>query len=581
MVDITAALANHRLALSRGDHQSALQWVLPLSLSENDQIASNALHLAGICALEMGQTEEAVGYFKRAIEKKNTSVKLYELCWKLLFQSEEYEEAKRILKHGLEVCDKSATLLAHMGSVETRLGNFAQAEILLEEAVEVDSESALAWINRGSFYEIVGRVKESISCFQRALSIEPENTIAISDLLLTLNYLPMGRKGLLQAHQLYTNPLRPFPVARSIKPAGDGKIRIAYISSDFRFHAVSFFFFPLLCCHDTSQFDIYCYADNASQDEVTQLLKDHATYWRDINALSDEKVADLMVEDGIQILVDLSGHSAGRRLKLLKSKPAPYQVSYLGYPNTLGLTEIDYRIVDSITDPMGEDDSFFYEKLHRMAPPFLCYCPLGRLPDITELPARTNGYVTFGSFNRLSKLSDDTVRLWCRVLKQVPDSKLLLKTRVLTEPGVARDIVARFLEEGVSGDRILCEGGTTSHVQYLEDLRRVDIALDTSPYNGTTTTCNNLVMGIPVLTLRGDRHASRVSASILEAVSLHDLIASNESDFIRIASLLSTDLDRLQGIRASLRETMLGSPLTDGRLLARKIESFYLSLVTI
>lgn len=579
MADTNHALTQCKAAISSGDFERALNLILPLCNEKSNAIASQALHLSGICALELGRLNDAVGFLAGAIEKKSNSAQLYELCWKIHFQAESYTEARRVIELGIERCGLSPTLLSQLASLETRQGNYNDAERLLLGALKLDAQNVLALINLGSLYEIVGRVKESVSCFQKALAIEPENTIAISNLLLTLNYLPLGKKSIAQAHQLHTNPIKPFSVKPFDLRVKHKRIRVAYLSSDFRFHAVAFFLLPLVSHHDKRKFDTYCYADNSSQDEVTELFKAEVTHWRNINTLSDQKVADLLVEDQIDILVDLSGHSLGRRLRLMKSKPVPFQVSYLGYPNTLGLDQIDCRIVDEITDPIDQKAELFYERLYRLKVPFLSYWPIGKLPPITELPAMDRGHITFGSFNRLSKISEDSVRLWSQLLKRVSGSKLLLKTRALDHPETAKRIQERFLREGVPPSQLIIQGGTTNHYQYLEGIAQVDIALDSMPYNGTTTTCNSLIMGVPVLSVMGDRHCSRVSASILKAVSLERFIAKDDMAFLQAASDLITDLEYLRELRRTLRQSVLDSPLADGERLAKNIEKCYLSII--
>lgn len=580
MTDIEKVLAEYKTAMSAGDYPSATAALQPLFEHADHRVASHAHYLAGVGALELGVANEALCCFNSAIEKNNSSPGLYELCWKIYFQSEDYINAGRVLELGLQRCGRSGLLLAQMGSLEARLGNYSKAEKLLQEALVGDGDCVLALNNLGSLYETIGRVDDALSCFQKALLLEPENTIAISNLLLTLNYTAIGKKSLFQAHQLYCIPIKPSVPPPVRKKISKQKVRVGYLSSDFRFHAVAFFIFPILSCHDHSNFEIFCYADNSSQDDVTELLKSKADYWRDVSLISDQKLAQQFADDGIDILIDLSGHSLGRRLALLKSKSVPHQVSYLGYPNTVGLKEVDYRLVDEITDPVGGDDDYCLEKLYRLESPFLCYWPIGKLPDITDLPANENGYITFGSFNRLSKISDVTVKLWSALLSHVPGSKLLIKTRALDDQNVAIETLDRFKCEGVDAARIILEGGSQSHFEYLKGFSKVDVSLDTAPYNGTTTTCNSLIMGVPVLTVRGDRHGARVSASILESLSMSNMIADGPKDFLRIGKEISESLGSLQVVRGSLRQTVLDSPLTDGVRLAKEVETFYLSLMS-
>jgi protein O-GlcNAc transferase len=579
MVDIKSTIENYNAAIMGGDNHAAIKNILPLCEHSNEQIAAHALHLAGIALLRAGDPDGAMEYLNRALKKKGDDEKLYELIWLIFFQREQHDAARKLLETGLDRCDRPSRLLAHLASLETRAGNYWKAEALLNESIEKEQECAVAWINLGNLNEVIGQVRKAMSCFQKATTIDPRNTIAISDFLFCMNYLQLDKNTVIQAHRLYTQPISPFKVKQRSGKQSAEKIRVGYLSSDFKHHAVAFFLLPLLAAHDKSRFEIFCYVDNSSRDQVTDSLQGYSDCWRMINSLSDEDVADVIVNDEIDILVDLSGHAPGRRLRLLKSKPAPIQVSYLGYPNTLGFSEIDGRFVDRVTDPVEADDHQFPEKLLRLESPFLCFSPPGELPPVNALPADRNGFLTFGSFNRLSKISEETLRLWVRLLSAIPESRLLLKTRALADERVANMILDRFQEAGLPSDRIVIQGWSETHFQYLESMGQMDIALDTTPYNGTTTTCNALIMGVPVLTLRGDCHAARVSASLLESVSMSDFVAENDSQYVDIGRRLSADISELRKIRASLRQKLFDSPLLDGRRLAREIEHAYQSLV--
>ena len=294
--------------------------------------------------------------------------------------------------------------------------------------------------------------------------------------------------------------------------------------------------------------------------------------------LTDIEVYDLIVGHCLDILVDLAGHSGYNRLRVFAKRAAPVQITYLGYPNTTGLDTMDYRIVDPFTDPKGLTDPFYTEKLIRMRRCFLCYAPPHDAPDIGPPPFVNNGYITFGSLNNLAKLNDFTLDLWSKVLMEVTDSRLLIKSKALNDCEVRDRLLARFKKRGIAPDRLEFIGFIRDQRTHLETYNLIDIALDPFPYNGTTTTFEALYMGVPVVTLAGNTHASRVGHSILSNLALEELVASSREGFIAKAINLSTDKQRLQSLRSSLRARLLNSHLTDKRGFTREIEGLLLSV---
>jgi predicted O-linked N-acetylglucosamine transferase (SPINDLY family) len=355
-------------------------------------------------------------------------------------------------------------------------------------------------------------------------------------------------------------------------------LTIGYVSADFMAHPVAYFMGALLAAHDRRRFRVICYASVRGPDAVTRQVRKVAPEWRDVAHLGDEKLATLIAEDGVDILVDLGGHTASSRLTMFALKPAPVQVSYLGYPNTTGLAAIDYRLTDAWADPPGLTDRWHTEQLIRLPGGFLSYTPPANLPDVAPLPAASNGFVTFGSYNNFAKTSQSTIALWTAVLDAVPNSRLLLKASFLDDPGTAAEIIALFAAAGSDPQRITLRGRTRGHLDHIRSYGALDIALDPHPYNGTTTTCEALWMGVPVLTLAGDRHSSRVGTSILTAAGLDDFIAVSPEDYVARARSLSSDLQGLASLRLRLREQVAASPLADPKRLARAIEAAYLRL---
>jgi predicted O-linked N-acetylglucosamine transferase (SPINDLY family) len=448
-----------------------------------------------------------------------------------------------------------------------------------------------------------GRLLDAASCFEAALIAGEGQVQGFSDLLLTLNYIH-GCKAeeLSRLH-------REFEVRycqEQLQDAGgytnstdpERRLRIGYVSPDLRAHAVVFFIAPVLMHHDRSRFEIFAYYNHAKKDKFTSNLQQCCHYWRDIAGLDDEEAAKLIRKDGIDILIDLAGHSAHNCLLAFARKPAPVQVTWLGYPNTTGLSTIDYRLTDALTDPEGVDEQLYTESLYRLPETFLCYSPLIRSPDLSPSPAMKNGYVTYASLNNFSKINPETVMTWVRLLKETPRSRLVLlfnggnKTWLDNAVKEARScsvipfasiramgnlLYARkaFEDNGISSERITILGRSPNHAAHLQHYRNIDIALDPFPYNGTTTTFESLWMGVPVISLEGNRHAARVSASISRNLGLEELVGDNVDAYIDAARQVAMDRRKLASLRVSLRNIMSSSCVMAACEFTRNLESAY------
>jgi predicted O-linked N-acetylglucosamine transferase (SPINDLY family) len=352
-------------------------------------------------------------------------------------------------------------------------------------------------------------------------------------------------------------------------------LKVGYVSPDFRTHSVSHFVEPLLRGHDRHEVEVFCYAEVARPDAVTASLKGFADHWQETVGLSDNALAERIRADGIDILVDLAGHTANNRLPLFALRPAPVQVTWLGYPNTTGLETIQYRLVDAVTDPSGEADAWASEALVRLKDGFLSYSAGRNTPATTAPPCLEAGVVTFGSFNNPAKMSPSTLDAWATLLSRLPHAKLLLKGKPFADSAARAMVLANLTKRGVAAERVELAPWSPGIDAHLATYNRVDIALDPFPYNGTTTTCEALWMGVPVVTLCGDRHAGRVGASLLTQVGLTELIASSVEEYVEIAGGLAADPGRLNEMRRTLRPRMAASPLCDGRSFARRVEAAY------
>jgi predicted O-linked N-acetylglucosamine transferase (SPINDLY family) len=392
-----------------------------------------------------------------------------------------------------------------------------------------------------------------------------------------LNYDPAQTpETLLDAHRAFERTLPPVPAPAPHANARDLErpLRVGYVSADFCAHPVGYFILPVLAAHDRARVAVHCFSGRLVEDDVSARLRGHAAAWRSTVGVDDAALAAQIRADGIDILVDLGGHTAGNRLGAFARKPAPIQVTWLGYPATTGLRAIDYRLSDAFADP-ADADRQSVEALVRLPGGFHCYVPADAAPDVAPAPARAQGVVTFGSFNNLSKVNARVIAAWGRVLAAVAGSRLLVKARPLADPDTRARYQALFAQAGVAPERVSLIATATSWRDHMAQYGQVDIALDTFPYNGTTTTCDALWMGVPVITLRGDRHAGRVGVSLLSHVGLPELIADTLDDYVAKAAALAGDLDRLAALRTGLRPRLVAAPIGDPQRFTRALEDAY------
>ena len=377
-------------------------------------------------------------------------------------------------------------------------------------------------------------------------------------------------------------PLNPRPQARPEdlrNLRASERLRVGYVSADFRRHSCAYFLEALLAHHDHGRFEIFAYADDRRSDDITERLKPMVDHWRSLIGMPDKAVAELVRNDRIHLLVDLAGHTAGNRLSAFAEKPAPIQVSWLGYPATTGLSAIDYRLSDDICDPPGATERFHTETLWRLPGGFLCYTAPREAPAVSPSPCSTGQPVTFGSFNNLAKVNQAVLEAWAELVSAVPGSRLLLKSKALRAPSVSERVAEVFTRRGIARERIILEGWAEALAAHLAMYGKIDIALDTFPYNGTTTTFEAMWMGVPVISLAGDRHSARVGASILTRCGLEDFIAKSLDDYLAKAIALARDPQALGELRRALRPRLANSPLCDGKAFAQQIEDAYRAFV--
>ena len=519
------------------------------------------------------QWPEAVEAYAELVAVGRSDYRLHLHFGTALLYWDHHREACEQLSAALRYRPDSIEALNNLGCAYNHLSDHRKAEEVCRRLLAMQPNHPTAWSNLGLSLVFQGRNQEAIEALQRATEIQPENQGSRDNLLQVLNNVATDGQGLAEVHRALcadrlSSPKKPLP-----NHAGR-RIRVGYVSSDFRLHSVAYFMAGIIGAHDRSAFDIYCYSANRFSDWMTRYFSEKAEHFVDISHLSDAEAAERIEADQIDILVDLSGHMAGNRLGMFSHRPAPVQATYLGYPATTGCSFMDFRLVDGLTDPDGSD-ACATERLIRLPGPFLCYSPFPDAPEIAPLPALASGHITFGSFNNATKISDETLDLWSRVLAGLPDSRLFIKASCFSDTTICDQFHQRFAQHGIDPARIDFSGLIASVQEHLGSYGKVDIALDTFPYHGTTTTCEALWMGVPVITLVGDLHAARVGLTLLTAVGLGGLATTSTADFVSLAVAFSEDKEQLANLRSHLRQVVAGSPLCDRARFTRGLEAAY------
>jgi predicted O-linked N-acetylglucosamine transferase (SPINDLY family) len=454
-------------------------------------------------------------------------------------------------------------------------GQARAALAVLQKGIELKPHSIMLW---SAFADISGGIGEYAAAAQacrRQAELMPNDPAALSGLLWMLNLDPdISAEDLLAEHKKFgvlMEPLSGMLPSRAVDEAAR-RIRVGYVSADLRRHSISCFMEPVLRHHDRQAFEVHCFYDHSSRDDVTQRLQALAEYWHDIAGLSDEAVAEQIRASRIDVLVDLAGHSAHNRLRLFALKPAPLQYTWLGYLCTTGLRAMDYRLCDFRTDPVGIAERWQVEQPARLPDSQWCYQPQVALPEPSTLPMLHKGYWTFGSFNQEQKLNSAVLQAWGRVLQALPGSRLLFVG--ITCDVVEERIRACFAESGIGAERFELIGRIPIDA-YLATYRDVDIALDSFPYNGATTTCDALLMGVPVAAVAGTRAIARGGVSLLTTLGLSDWIAERPEDLAAVVTRQTRDPAALERLRAALPARMRASALMDGARFTRNLESIF------
>jgi protein O-GlcNAc transferase len=558
-----------KLAEAMSCYRRAL--VLKPGLAEIHNNLGNALK-------DQGKLDDAADCYRQALALKPNYAEAHNNLGNALRDKGQQDEAIAAFEQALAFRPDLAEAHCNLGNVLRDQGKLEAAVACCRQALVLKPGYAEAYSSLGNALRDQGKLDEALAYFRQALFLKPDDAEAHSNLLFCLNYdCGVSNEEIFKESVLWNKRHalchRPQVATYKNDCSAGRRLRIGYVSPDLRAHSVAYFFEPLLQGHDRQAVEVFCYAEVMRPDTVTARLQGLSDHWRVTVGMSDDELAAHIRADGIDILIDLAGHTAHNRLGVFARKPAPVQATWLGYPNSTGLDVIDYRLVDAVTDPNGEADTCASETLLRLPGGFLCYGGPAGMPEPADPPCLTAGTVTFGSFNNPAKVSTATFDAWARLLSRLPEARLLLKGRSFSDAATCARFMTLLAERGVAPERVELVAWVPNNASHLALYRRIDIALDPFPYNGTTTTCEALWMGVPVVTLCGDRHAGRVGASLLSHSGLTDWIACTVEDYVAIAVALAGNPDRLRELRHSLRPRLSASPLRDGKAFAGQIEA--------
>lgn len=592
-----------------GDFYDAIRaYQRAIRYAPNYAVAHNNL---GIALNRTGQTTEAEAAFRQAIANDACYFDAYNNLGTGLYLQARYDEAAMAFREAVSVAPKEPSARNNLANVLAMLGKIDEAEQVCREAVEIDGSHVIshitlggvleaqgqffeaeiafrtaldlnpqiptAWNNLGNLFRAQGRPIDAINAFRRAIALEPNNAMAHSNLLFSLALDPEVSPISILAEARNWDARHAVPLAKNIQRHGnersrDRRLRVGYVSADFHDHAVGRFLSPLYATHDRQQFEIFSYADVARVDDQTSWFEQHSDHWCRSFGMADNQLAERIRHDGIDVLIDVAGHTAGNRLLAFAEEPAPVQASWLGYGGTTGLKAMGWRITDHHTDPTGSD-AHYCEKLLRLPDSLFCYAPNENFPDVQSAPVEVNGFVTFGSLNNFSKINDRTLRCWAGILAAVPNSRMVIKGRGLGDSQLRQRVSKIFAAQGVSEGRLELFDYLRDKQSHLSLFGKIDIMLDSFPYSGATTVCEALWMGVPSVTIAGDKYVSRMATGILNVVGADELVADNEQAYLELARSLAATPEKIITYRKTLRQRTATSPLTDQKAFVTAMEN--------
>jgi len=565
---------------------------------------------AGVCLGKLNRIAEAENSIRRAIALRPVFPQAHNNLGAMLRLQKRDEESAAAFQSAYAQAPNDGSINTNLGSALCAIGRFDEARQACQRATELAPNLSVAWLNLATVLSKQRLIDQSIQHARKALELDPNNVDAmvilasgLSDQGLIDEVLPIFRRAIAleppvqnassnYVYALHFAPgLDPIEIrrehekwdarfARPLMPANptwpnvrdpNRRLRIGYVGPTFRTHVVGLYFEPLLEAHDRSAFEIACYSDVSKPDAVTARLRSRTDLWHDTAKLTDAELADQIRNDGIDILIDLNLHMASSRLLAFARKPAPIQICHLGYPATTGLSAMDYAITDVHLDPPGESDQAYTEKRIRLPDSYWCYKPPEGCPAVNELPALKNGFITFGSLNNFNKINDHVLALWGQILAANPGSKLAL----MLEGGASANpsLLKRLDEKHCIPSNRLLIFQRADRAKYMGMYHQIDMALDPFPYAGHTTSFDSTWMGLPLITMPGRTSVSRAGVTVLSNIGMTELIAHSPEDYLSLATQLAKDVPRLVELRATLREQVARSPLTDAKRYARNFEN--------
>jgi protein O-GlcNAc transferase len=592
----------------KGDFKSSIKMLEKVvEIKRNHAEAYSNL---GAVLEKISEFDKAILNYKLAIKHKADFLNAYVNLGLLLKRLNRCEEANNYFNAAIQLNPAIATTHYNLGASFDKMGKVEESLRCFEEALRLnpDYDAAMMGLARAMWglekYELAekyyknllaknsnyfdvhynlavtlveqDKIEEALLHYKKTLALNPNHLLARNNLLLAMNFTShvSNENMLIEAKayggMVHSNELRVF----ANKPEPEKNLKIGLVSGDFSEHSVAFFLKDILAEFNSKAASFFIYNASKKEDQMTRHFKSIVNTWSDVVDLDDDSLVDLIISHNIDVLVDLSGHTKNNRLPVFARKPAPVQVTWLGYSATTGVDAIDYVISDKWVIPQGEERNFV-EKAWRLPDAYLCFSQPDESIKVGKLPALSNDYITFGSFNNLSKTNDTVIKCWSEILKSIPGSRLYLKNKKLLKGNAREKIIKNFSKYGVPSEQLILQGITPTRDQHLKTYHNIDIALDTFPYAGTTTTAEALWMGVPVVSLRGDSFISNVGESVLENTGLSEWLANDVDDYIKKAISFSSDLTYLTNLKSKLRNQLVDSPLCDTKQFVTNLDEAF------
>ena len=561
-------------AALRGENQRAVE-LIGRAIVIDPMVAAYHLNMGNVL-YSLGRLDDASASFLSALQIKPDYAEAHNNLGLIMLVRGKIDAAIVACSTALRIRPDFAEAHKNLALALKAQGRLDEALASCNAALKFKPDSAEVHCTLGSLLKEQGRVDAAVEAFRRAIDIKPNFSIGWDNYLYALYFHPGYSAPTIHEEHSRWNKRFADPLKHLIQPHANNrdverKLKIGYVSPDFRDHVVGRNFLPLLIHHNRELFEITCYSNLKISDAFTQKFHSHSDHWRNITGLSDQETAEVIRSDDIDILVDLALHMADNRLLVFARKPAPVQVTFMGYPGTTGLETIDYRLTDPYLDPPDQNRPYYSEKSVCLPDSFWCYDPQTDQPQVHELPAIKNGFITFGCLNNFCKVNDSVLELWAGALNAVPGSRLML---LPPRSRAVEQVSAKLDRHGIAASRIEFTDFRPRE-EYLKLYHRIDIGLDTLPYNGHTTSLDGFWMGVPTVTLVGDAAVGRAGWSQLNNLDLKELAARTQEEYVQIIVNLAGDLARLRNIRSTLRKRMACSPLMDAKRFAVNVESAY------